>query len=395
MTTQPIDKIILNDFGVIIGYQIDSSNYTQKIDKPVWGKPDNKFADTITDYNNKINIRKNTTITPGLIYKNLCNKLGACLAYDPESAIIGQTGFDSTDSNQLWAFDGENLCNKSGFCINVSNNNDGTVLSQESKTNNPGQLWTIDSNGNICNKTSTKCIASAGNTFSLVDKGRIVQWSRTNENGQIWKFTDTNPLPSKPIINNIYWQNGNTSANYAGLTFTAEGRKPWNQYYRFSCVNTNGQESDKSKVFGKVEYGNYQMPKINVGANACGTDKLKIYRGPNADGSGMYELKPKNFDLTAAYDGKAGIFVDRTCTDYNYVGTTLNKNDTLNVCEGLKNTNGNFFRYQDDGNIGLFDKDNRNLWHASSSSASPSKLMFSADGKLVLKDINGVQFWSS
>lgn len=188
MTSQPIDKIILNESGAIIGYQLDNSGYLQKYDKPVWGKPDNSFNNLLFTYNSNILTRQNTNITPGLVYKKLCNNLGSCLSTygnDPDDIYAGspiiQNSINST--NLKWAFDGENLCNNNGYCIYSTSNYNGAQLIQMEKQNS--QKYSFNS-GNICNKINNKCLASRENRF--VENGDIIQWDRTNENGQLWNF---------------------------------------------------------------------------------------------------------------------------------------------------------------------------------------------------------------
>lgn len=188
-----MDKIILNDNGVIIGYQNDNSSYIQKIDNPIWVKPDTQMGPINTEYNNNIAIRRNTNVTPGLTYKKLCNRLGSCLSTFGDSddnypgAPLIQTSINNT--NKLWAMDGENLCNQDGYCIFSINNYDGTQLLQMNKQSGDSQKWIFNGyNSNICNKGNGKCIASRDNKF--VENGGIIQWSKTNENGQLFSFTN-------------------------------------------------------------------------------------------------------------------------------------------------------------------------------------------------------------
>ena len=50
-----------------------------------------------------------------------------------------------------------------------------------------GQVWTLDDNGNICNKFN-KCLSSYDNKGDTGNK--MIQWDKKDEWGQKWEFVD-------------------------------------------------------------------------------------------------------------------------------------------------------------------------------------------------------------
>ncbi len=188
MTThQPIDKIILNSSGSITGYKNDNSSYSLKIDEPIWGKP----TLDLSTYTSSIQNRKNTTITPNLTYKKLCNFVNNsptnCLSSDSNAIESGYyesplTTTPYANTTSTWAVDNEHLCNKDGFCALYV---DGGVVLQSSKNNIKNQQWNLLLNNysstQICNKHNLQCLTSR--------YGFVSTQPNSGANEQLWKFT--------------------------------------------------------------------------------------------------------------------------------------------------------------------------------------------------------------
>lgn len=127
--------------------------------------------------------------------------------------------------------------------------------------------------------------------------------------------TTTPTVVSPPKISSIAWQNkpGITAADAGGLIWgSTTGTSPWGKYYQFSCVNSSGNESTKTSVFGPAGFGNYKFPKIRVsadGSRPCSsTDTLKVYRGNT--NTNLTPITVKAFDTTSAYNSSAVFYDD-------------------------------------------------------------------------------------
>jgi hypothetical protein len=121
------------------------------------------------------------------------------------------------------------------------------------------------------------------------------------------------PVDSKPsppnLASGIEWQSN--CRNCSGLVWTSVGYSPWNKYYQVSCVNDMGIESDRSSVYGPAADNNFNNPKVRVqldGVNACGNNKLRVYRG---ELNNLQLIKPMNFGANGEYNGTDAIFTDK------------------------------------------------------------------------------------
>jgi hypothetical protein len=126
---------------------------------------------------------------------------------------------------------------------------------------------------------------------------------------------DKNVQVKKPeLINNrIHWQGNCTDCG--GLVWVGGGgSQPWNKYYKMSCVDESGNESESTQVFGPVNHFNWQKPKIRMqadGVNPCGNNTVRIYRG-NDNKNFNIVTNIKSFSTTQDYNGKDAIFTDMT-----------------------------------------------------------------------------------
>ena len=113
----------------------------------------------------------------------------------------------------------------------------------------------------------------------------------------------------------LQWQyNCPPKGDCIGLTWTSSSKKFWNKYYKFSCVNQEGRESEHTKVFGPVNNKLFSNPTLRLaanGVNACGSNKVRIYRSDDNDN---FEVIPddqlKNANQTDLYNGTDAIFTD-------------------------------------------------------------------------------------
>jgi|UniRef100_A0A6C0AMQ4 hypothetical protein len=89
------------------------------------------------------------------------------------------------EQGQLWSLDANgNLCNKHNKCLAAASGNNGQRMVQFDKNSQDGQLWSFI-NGNLCNKYN-KCLASPGNKPN--NGVGLIQWSASGEQGQQWAF---------------------------------------------------------------------------------------------------------------------------------------------------------------------------------------------------------------
>lgn len=125
-------------------------------------------------------------------YYYICNKWNKCLSSRPNSVENNQEVIQSTRSNekgQKWRLkkDGS-LCNENNMCIFSSDNSefDGSIIRQYGGiSDQDGAKWSVNSDGNVCNKFN-KCLAPRANAGA--DGTDIIQWSPSQENGQLWSF---------------------------------------------------------------------------------------------------------------------------------------------------------------------------------------------------------------
>ncbi len=392
-THQPIDTITLTNLGVLVGYKNDTSTYTQKIPEPVWGVPLTSYNIIKNNYDGAIITRRSQSITDNLVYKNLCNNNGACLIENESGGLSSTTNFNTTNIKQLWALDqtssGQILVNKNGKCVKIPNDSSSDSITLTTKSLGTPVVHDTDK--------TIRSIGSGKRLHATNDGVVTIQITNITDLAQQWVFRDNDPelVLKPPRFSQIYTQSSTT--NNTGLTFISEGRKPWNQKYQFSCVDNNGNESTKSAVSDLISYGTYQMPKIRVGANPCGTNpnhKLKIYRGDGTNMTPLYSGSTYNFDNNALYNGKDDVFIDKSCPHYyNTNGSKLDKGQFLYPCEEISNGTTNL-KYQADGNIAVR-VGSELKWHPGVTNTNPGKLIFTADGYLQLVDKAGTQYWRS
>lgn len=152
----------------------------------------------------------------------------------------------------------------------------------------------------------------------IVSRFYIINYTNTQYISPIPTPTNMPPTntsqPSPPLLlnNQIHYQGKCEGDACSGLIWTGGGgTRPWNKYYKFSCVNDNNVESKSTPVFGPVSHFNWQKPKIRLQQNGiypCGDNNVKVYRGNNP--AYLSPLYMTNFNLSGKYNGKDVIFVD-------------------------------------------------------------------------------------
>jgi hypothetical protein len=125
-------------------------------------------------------------------YYYICNKWNKCLASRANSVENNQEVIQWAKFNekgQKWQLKKSGtLCNQNNMCIYSSDNSefDGSIVRQIGSTDvQDGGKWEIKPEGNICNKFE-KCIVPRANAGT--DGEVIIQWSPSQENGQLWSF---------------------------------------------------------------------------------------------------------------------------------------------------------------------------------------------------------------
>jgi hypothetical protein len=122
-------------------------------------------------------------------YRQLCNKLGKCLATPADNPHngIGMIQWDANGANgQLWRLQNGQLCNKLGKCLATpaDNPHNGIEMIQWDANGAKGQLWTLQ-NGQLCNKLG-KCLATPhDNPHNGIG---MIQWDANGAKGQLWNF---------------------------------------------------------------------------------------------------------------------------------------------------------------------------------------------------------------
>ena len=99
--------------------------------------------------------------------------------------------------------------------------------------------------------------------------------------------------------------------NCGGLIWMNVGDKGWDKYYQVSCIDAEGNESERTRVFGPVTHHGFNNPKIRLqdnNINPCGQNRTKIYRGDN--NKNLYPIMPRAFIHENAYDGMGDVFTD-------------------------------------------------------------------------------------
>lgn len=136
------------------------------------------------------------------------------------------------------------------------------------------------------------------------------------------KKSKETPVPVVPPVPGPVLQKGTLQWQYncppggdcTGLTWTSSSKNFWNKYYKFSCVNPEGRESEHTKVFGPVNNKLFSNPTLRLaanGVNACGSNKVKVYRSDDNDN--FYVIPDdqlKNDDQSDQYNGIDAIFTD-------------------------------------------------------------------------------------
>lgn len=179
----------------------------------------------------------------------------------------------------------------------------------------------------------------AGSWDSNLDKGNpvTVDDCTITSRDQDMKLKDPNLRNGR-----LGWQGDGDGDGGGGVWWNAFG--PWNKYYKVSCKDDSGSESNIKGPYGPVNFLGYKYPLMRVSNDnqqACSSGKVTIYRSDSQNGTYVdISDDPKLFNKAhnSKYNRVDSVFTDEI--DVPYVAPP-----------NLKNNN-NIYWQRDDYNYG-------------------------------------------